>query len=236
MQTALKQLPNVKRTNLVDEVIAAIRTLIGNDGYAAGARLPSENELARQLGVGRSTVREALRVLTHLGLVEPRSGLGTYVVDRRMREAQIQVPLTHDDIRHIYEYRSGVEVICARLAAERRTSEQMAAIRDTWSACRRAVEMDNADEFGRLDAQFHFSIVKASQNPYYIESYARFLDVIGLSISPVLQLGPLAAMLHFHDELVQRIEARDAEGSARIVEENFAEAGVRVRMLRDVVT
>jgi DNA-binding FadR family transcriptional regulator len=233
MQPALQALPSVKRTNLVDEVIAAVQTLIGNEGYPPGTKLPSEQELARQLGVGRSTVREALRVLTHLGLVEPRSGLGTYVVDRRVRDTNIRAPLTRDDIQNIYDFRAGVEVACARLAAERRTPEQMTAIREAWLACRRAVEIDSADEFGRLDAEFHFSIVKAAQNPFYTESYGRLLDIIGLSISPILQLGPLNAMLHFHDELIRRIEAQDAEGAARIVEENFAEAGVRVRLLRD---
>jgi hypothetical protein len=51
------------------------------------------------------------------------------------------------------------------------------------------------------------------------------------SISPILQLGPLMAMIHFHDELVQLIDAQDAEGGARVVEENFAEARVRIRLL-----
>jgi GntR family transcriptional regulator, transcriptional repressor for pyruvate dehydrogenase complex len=234
MQTALKRLPSVKRTNLVDEVIAAIQTLIGDEGdYVPGTRLPSEAELARQLGVGRSTVREALRVLTHLGLVEPRSGLGTYIVDRRIPDTHIRAPLTLDNVQHIYEFRFGLEVSCARLAAERRSRQQMDTIRDSWAACRRAVETNSADEFARLDAQFHFAIVKAAANPFFIESYERVLDVIRLSISPVLQLGPLPAMLHFHDELVRLIEVQDAEGAVRAVEENFAEARVRLRLLLD---
>jgi DNA-binding FadR family transcriptional regulator len=167
MKTAPRQLTSVKRTNLVDEVIVSIRTLIGDEGgYLPGSRLPSESELARQLGVGRSTVREALRVLTHLGLVEPRSGLGTYIVDKRIPDTHLRAPLTLDDVQHIYEFRFGLELQCARLAAERRTRQQMNAIRNAWAGCRRAVDMDSADEFARLDAEFHFSIVKAAGNPF----------------------------------------------------------------------
>jgi DNA-binding FadR family transcriptional regulator len=77
-----KPLPKVPRTSLVDEVIAAMRAMLSEDAWSPGTKLPSEQQLGRELGVGRSTVREALRVLEHLGLVESRSGLGTYVTER----------------------------------------------------------------------------------------------------------------------------------------------------------
>jgi GntR family transcriptional regulator, transcriptional repressor for pyruvate dehydrogenase complex len=234
MQPAFKQLSNIKRTSLVDEVIASIQGLIGDGtAYAPGTRLPSEYELARQLGVGRSTIREALRVLTHLGLVEARNGLGTYIAGRRIPKTHVQAPLDRLSVQHIFEFRHGIELPCARLAAERRTGDQMRVIRESWGACRAAIEMDRADEFARLDTDFHFAVLKASGNPFYVECYSRMLDVIKLSITPMLQLGPLEKMLHFHDNIVESIELQDVEGAARAVEENFAEAHIRLRMLLD---
>src|SRR5690606_8296077 len=70
----------VQPNHLVDQVLSALRVALENEVYKPGDKLPSEARLAAEFGVGRSTVREALRVLSHLGLVETWSGKGTFVV------------------------------------------------------------------------------------------------------------------------------------------------------------
>ena len=226
-----KPLPRVAKTSLVDEVIVAMRRMLSEDAWAPGTRLPSEQELGRQLGVGRSTVREALRVLGHLGVVESRSGLGTYVVGRDMQSARVEHPPTPQALQELYEFRRAIEIPAARLAAERRTDAQMQAIHAAWDECGRAVKSDSPDEFARLDYRFHFSIVAASQNQLFIDAYRGIEKAFASRVNLILAQGPLRSMLHFHDELIAAIERRAPEAAEQAVAENFMETDVRLRLV-----
>ena len=224
-------LPKVSRTSLVDEVIGVLRKMLNEDAWSSGARLPSEQELARQLGVGRSTVREALRVLAHLGMVESRRGLGTYVVDRGMLQKGLEHLHSPDALRELYEYRRMLELPAAQVAAARRTAEHMQAIRSAWRACEAAVKRDSADEFARLDFQFHLSIMQASQNRFLIQAYRRLESPFAQHVNHILALGPLQSMLHFHDGLILAIDRGDPDAAARAVNDNFMEIDVRLGLL-----
>jgi DNA-binding FadR family transcriptional regulator len=226
-----KALSRVARTSLVDEVIAVMRRMLGEDAWPPGTKLPSEQQLARELGVGRSTVREALRVLEHLGLVESRSGLGTYVIERGMPAGKLEYPQTPETLQELYEFRRTLEIPAARLAAERRTTAEMKAIKETWSRCRVAVERDSADEFARLDYAFHLSIIEAAHNRFYAEAYRTLEPVFPRYVNRILALGPLRSMLHFHDGLIAAIERQDPEAAVKEAEENFIETDVRLRLL-----
>ncbi len=105
---APKALPRVAKVSLVDEVIAAMRTML-SETWTVGSKLPSEQELSRQLGVGRSTVREALRVLEHLGLVESRSGMGTFVIEQQMPVPRTRYPEGPEGLVQLYEFRRAIE-------------------------------------------------------------------------------------------------------------------------------
>lgn len=228
---ARKTLPRVSRTSLVAEVIVVIRKMVKDDAWPSGAKLPSEQELGRQLGVGRSTVREALRVLGHLGIIESRSGLGTYVVNRGLPEGRVELPQTPESLQDLYEFRRAVEMPAARLAAERRTTKQLDKIRASWRACGLAVERNSADEFARRDFVFHLSIVEAARNRFYIEAYRNLENAFVSHVNAILALGPLRSMLHFHDGLISAIENGDPDAAARAVSENFMETDVRLRLL-----
>ena len=224
-------LPKVAKISLVDEVIRAMRQMLENDIWTAGTKLPSELELSRQLGVGRSTIREALRVLGHLGLVESRTGLGTYVTQQTMSNHPIELPQTAETLISLYEFRKALEIPGARLAAEKRTPEQMSDIRTAWDRCAQAVQTDSAVEFARLDFLFHFSIMKASQNQFYISAYEDLSDAFNGSVKLILGQGQLRSMLHFHDALIDAIADGDPERAERAVKDNFIETDVRLALL-----
>ncbi len=229
--SARNQLQRVSRTSLVDEVIVAMRRMLSEEAWSPGAKLPSEQELGRQLGVGRSTIREALRVLEHLGLVEPRSGLGTYVIDRGMPVGRVEYPRTPETLQELYEFRRAIEIPAARLAAERRTADKMARIQSAWNNCELAVERDSPDEFARLDYVFHLSIVEAAQNRFYFDAYKTLEKAFAGYVNLILALGPLRSMLHFHDGLIAAIARGDPAGAAKEAEQNFMETDVRLRLL-----
>ena len=231
MEQPHNSLSRVAKTSLVDEVIAAMRGMLSREAWAPGSKLPSEQELSRQLGVGRSTVREALRVLGHLGLVESRSGLGTYVMNRGIPEGRVAPPQSPEALVELYEFRRSIEIPAARYAAARRTAEQMLRIKSAWRDCELAVKRDSADEFAELDYQFHFSIIEAARNRYAIEAYKGIAEAFARNVTLILGQGQLRSMLHFHDDLIAAIDRGNSEAAAREVEANFVETDVRLQLL-----
>ena len=231
MEQELKTFPRVAKTSLVDEVIAAIRAMLGKEAWTIGSKLPSEQELSRQLGVGRSTVREALRVLGHLGLVEARSGLGTYVVHRGIHDGHVTYPQSREALLELYEFRRALEIPAAALAAERRTERQLDGIKAAWRACEQAVRRKSADEFAKLDYLFHLSIVEASNNRFAIEAYRGIADAFANNVTLILGQGQLRSMLHFHDDLIGAIDRGDAQAAEKEARGNFIETDVRLKLL-----
>lgn len=224
-------LSKVNKISLVDEVIRALRQMLENDTWTAGSKLPSELELSRQLGVGRSTIREALRVLGHLGLVEARTGLGTYVTQQTISDSPIELPQTAETLVELFEFRKAIEIPAARLAADRRTSQQMKDIRNAWDRCAQAVQSNSAIEFARLDFLFHLSIVKASHNRLFISAYENLVEAFKGNVKLILGQGQLRSMLHFHDALIEAISKGDTDQAERAVLDNFVETDVRLGLL-----
>jgi GntR family transcriptional regulator, transcriptional repressor for pyruvate dehydrogenase complex len=221
----------VQRSNLVDIVISSIREMIRDRPLEPGQKLPTEAEMARQLGVGRSTIREALRVLAHLGLVESRTGLGTFVRFKTAPDLRLRGSLPLPDINEVYEFRHTIEHACAPLAAERRSDSQMDAIRRLWSQCRAAAETNDLERFAVADTAFHSEIVEASGNRLFADAYRSACPVIKEGIAAVLAVGHLHSMLDFHDGLVSAIERKDRKAALQAVNENFREAAARLRLL-----
>jgi len=230
-QTKVAVLPKIAKVSLVDEVIRALRQMLENEIWADGSKLPSESELSRQLGVGRSTIREALRVLGHLGLVESKTGLGTYVTQQKMSNNPIELPQTAATLIALYEFRKTIEIPAARLAAERRTEKQMNQIRSAWSECAQAVQANSAVEFARLDFLFHLSIVNASRNQFLVAAYESLGEAFKGNVKLILGQGQLKGMLHFHDPLIGAIADRNVEAADLAVRDNFVETDIRLGLL-----
>lgn len=117
-------LATTHRTGLVDQVIEQMRQAISSGEWPVGQRIPAEPDLVGALGVGRNTVREAVRALAHAGVLEVRQGDGTFV--RATSELSGAVRrLVGDELREVLQVRRALEVEGSRLAALRRTPEEL---------------------------------------------------------------------------------------------------------------
>jgi DNA-binding FadR family transcriptional regulator len=176
-------------------------------------------------------VREALRVLGHLGLVQSRSGLGTFVVGRELAVRGSASVGEAEALVQFFEFRRAVEPAAARLAAQNRTLAALAAIELAWQACYEAAQNSSVEEFTALDHSFHLSIFEAGENHFLIDVYRStrpdFIKYVGM----VLALGPLTRMMHFHDNLIQAIRDQDSVAAIQAVEENFVDTDVRQKMM-----
>jgi DNA-binding FadR family transcriptional regulator len=130
-----------------------------------GEKLPSERALAEALGVSRVTVREALRVLQGEGvIVTKRGGAGGAVITARDRTAEhlrSDSDKTRPQVAQVFEFRLAVETMASRLAAERRTDEDLAQFAECQTAL---LESRDIGDFRRADMAFHLAIADASGN------------------------------------------------------------------------
>ncbi len=168
----------MRRTNLIDRAVSRLREQITSGAWGVGTRIPAEPELAELIGVGRNTVREAVQSLVHAGMLERRQGSGTYVLaDSELGNAMgREIAGAHQ--RDVLEVRRSLEVESARLAALRRTPEQvelLRRLRDTRTAAYAGGEMD---QMVAADLALHRTIAQAAHNPVLLSLYENLQDAI----------------------------------------------------------
>ena len=113
----------IQRVNATQQVVDAFRTAIQKGTFKTGDRLPNETEIAKELGVGRSSLREALKILNVYGVIESRHGEGTFIVDNRARNffKFLGFERNKENIKEFMELRRVIEVgniisICGKLS------------------------------------------------------------------------------------------------------------------------
>jgi GntR family transcriptional regulator, transcriptional repressor for pyruvate dehydrogenase complex len=145
-----------------------IRWLTESGEIDVGEKLPSERELAATFRVGRSAVREALKSLSLLGLVEIRQGAGTFVISRSSdllpHVLEWGLILDGTKLKEMIEARIEVEVVLARLAAARATEEDLQRLQAEFGRMRAAVETDDIDAWVETDIAFHMAVAQAAHN------------------------------------------------------------------------
>lgn len=166
--------------SLVDQAIDGMRGLLDSGEWVVGTRIPPEPALAAALGVSRNTVREAVKALAHLGLLQVRRGDGTYVVATTEVQALMRRQLDRVEIAHLLEVRHMIEVRAAGLAAQRRTAADLATLDEVLA---RRAQVTGA-EFVRADVAFHVAVVEAAHNPLLSELYQGLVDTVAASIDP----------------------------------------------------
>lgn len=163
---------HINRVSVTEEIARRIRRMIESGKYVVGDKLPTEMELREQFGVGRSSVREALRILQAYGLVELRPGTGAFVAsptepsEEAVRSWFIE---KEPELDELMEVRMAVEPLAVKLATEKASEEEIAEIlrlHDRFTS-----ELSEADPLAlaAIDEAFHTAIVRASHNGLLIK-------------------------------------------------------------------
>ena len=148
-------------------VLAQLRRSIHLGHFGAGDRLPPERELAKLLGVSRTTVREAVRVLEGEGLVEIKRGSSGGISVRPQSLGRTELRRRMREFEEIIEFRLAVEPMAAWLAAERRSKTDLAALKKAfeWVAALAATGAEGAvSDWVRADGEYHLTIARISRN------------------------------------------------------------------------
>lgn len=155
----------VARIKVSDAAAAQLEQLIFQGSYAVGDKLPAERALAEQFGIGRSSMREGIKVLESEGLLESVHGRGVFVTSSRKRSGGLADWLVFDDftMSDLLEVRRALERDAAGFAAKRASHSQVDGLFELLAMAGR--EDCDDPEFVRLDVRFHQAISLASKNP-----------------------------------------------------------------------
>jgi GntR family transcriptional repressor for pyruvate dehydrogenase complex len=204
---------------LADRAYNAIVRIIADDGLTTGDRLPSEARLAELFGMSRTIVREALARLASDGITEARRGAGSFV--KRRPSERLGTHVAMDALAKTlgtYEVRFVLEAESARLAALRRSQDQLDTIEAALAALRAAL-LSNAPAHEE-DWLLHRAIVEATGNSAFLPVFDLLQNEVvqilraGVDISRSRPPHVIGAMMDEHDAIVDAIRARDADGAA----------------------
>jgi DNA-binding FadR family transcriptional regulator len=211
----MKRISAPRRTaSLSAQLVESLRSHIEAGGWPVGTRIPPEQDLMEELGVGRSTLREAIGALVHLGLLEPRAGDGTYVRSSSELQSVMVRRASSVERSKVLELRTVLEEYASGAAALRRSEGQLQQLRELLADADEASAGEDTAAATNVDALFHRAVVRASGNDLLVEVY----DHLGtaLTASPG---GPAWDATHaeeharLHRRLVDAIESRDSNGA-----------------------
>jgi len=225
MQLALVE--PIRRSRLYQGIVEQIEGLLARGDIRPGDQLPAERALAEQFQVSRASVREALRSLELLGVVQTRAGGGTFV--RQAKADDLARPLTSlitrgHTLTDVIEVRLLIEPAIAAQAAARRSDAQLAELREIFAAQERKVAA--GESYAEEDARFHELIGEAARNELLVTMLEVIWDVLRSSRDEWLQTNQRAhRSVDAHRRILTAVEAGDAEAARTAAAEHIREVG-----------
>jgi GntR family transcriptional regulator, transcriptional repressor for pyruvate dehydrogenase complex len=216
----------IQRANLTDEIVKRIVDMILDRHLQPGEKLPPERELAQQLSVGRSSLREAIKILSATGVVRVSIGEGMFVghgdLSRITESMTLGFLLGDHGVNELLEARRTIELELAALAAERGTDAEIAEIGRHLETMRRMFE-DPAG-YGTADLEFHLAVARAAHNRVLFSvfhSLRKILRPVIVKHVAVHDVSDMPVAFRTHVLLYEALKRRDPAGSRQAMAVQF---------------
>ncbi|HEX6228558.1 MAG TPA: GntR family transcriptional regulator [Solirubrobacterales bacterium] len=210
----------IKIARAYEQLAALLRERITSGDLREGDRLPSETALAKQAGVSRSTVREALRILEQSGLVERASPRIMVVADRSdvpaFRELRRELRRHNVTFHHLHEALMTIDTELTRLAAMRADRSDLETLHELIAAQER--HLDHLGEWSRLDVEFHATIAEVSANPALIVAREPISQLLLPALYRFMDTRDMAEhATEYHRRILNEIEVHDPDTAAAVM-------------------
>lgn len=206
----------IKKSAVAEAIAARLLTMIKAKQLSPGQKLPPERELAAMLNVSRPSLREALRALAMMNVIEMRQGDGTYIssleTEQLVEHLDFVLALDDSTFLQLFEARKIVESGIAGLAARRITPAQIAGLEDLQSLSRSSVA--DPDAFLEVDLEIHNAITEAARNPF-LKRFTVSLSSISLAsrVRTVNIPGVIQQAASDHQAIISALKAGDADAA-----------------------
>lgn len=216
----------IKKTRVAQEVADRIRVLMLDGTFPSGQPLPSERHLAEQFGVSRGSIRDALRTLETIGLLETRHGQGTYPhelsVERLVAPLASVMSYRPDLQEELHDVRRMFEPAVARAAAVRATEDDLADLQRVLDTQRQ--KLITGQSAITEDTAFHAILARATRNRVVMNIMATLNDLLVESrTQSLLHKGRPARSMDGHEAVVAAIRRKDADAAARAMYEHITQ-------------
>jgi DNA-binding FadR family transcriptional regulator len=225
-------LAKIKRKTVVAQVMDKIRQLISSGQFKTGDRIPTEGELAARLGIGRSSIREAIKVFNYLGVLDSQTAKGTFVCDRASISAEAltwSILLGRDDYRDLIDTRGAIEMWSLVLLAERcaqdpaLVAEPLEALEQQLERMRRAIAAGEREELAKADYDFHAAAIAGGGNRLFTAVYGVLRAFMYEEIEKSHQdFTDISTIIQEHEEFVKALRSGDPLTAQRTVKTHIA--------------
>jgi len=212
----------ITRSSAADKVLASLHEMIASGRFRPGEILPSQDDLARQLGVSRNTLREAIHKLSAMGLLTAKQGVGTTV--EPMSPAGYLAPLEGHlrldsmSAREFIEARACLERTIVSLAVARAKRKDIQSLRALLELQRQAFQKNDQAEFVRQDVAFHMELGRVGGNRVLGKVLQTIWGMLHAFISEVAQLpGAIEDAIRFHSDIVNAVAARRSDRAEELM-------------------
>ena len=196
--------------NLTTKSIDALLGLIRSGTVKHGEKLPAQDELAKMLGISRTSLREALKELSYRGIIISRHGYGTFVADDMIGEAEVAAA------------RRLIEPDMAMMAAERCGDGDLAMLRELLNRMAPHIETKTFEDFSDLDAEFHCAIAEICGNRALLRMFNALRDIM-LHQQNIVQMidGAMVRSHACHVEIFNAMARRDPVAAGQMMRKHM---------------
>ena len=229
----------IKTKRLYEEIVEQIKQLITDGRLKPGDRLLAERELAEQFQVSRASVREAIRTLEMLGVIDIRPGEGTFVrgteTDDIIRPLAMFLAVERSSLLDMFEMRRIFETATASLAAERASEEELDHIEAMLDKMRERLNVLDPEKGEEFDAAFHYAVAEATHNSLLTKLFKTVSEEFAKANSVARRqlyhdnIQNAQKIIDQHSEILEAIRSRSpkAAGEAMLAHLIFAEGELR---------
>lgn len=216
---------SISKVNLSDQIVDGIIEDIKKGTISAGDKLPSETQLAKQLGVARHAVREALRKLEQMAIIETATGLGSFVKKDAPSDfaPQLTSLLVFNAIneRDVFEIRVALETHAASMAAERLTLELAERLQEDIAQMEAAMSDGDFEAYAVANVDFHERIISATNNKIFMIMYRTITELIIQTQDRSNRSQSMECSIKGHKNILDALQRRDAQRAVENVREHL---------------
>lgn len=215
----------IQKINAVEQVFEQMQNLLIDGTWKPGDKLPSENELSDAFGVSRMTIRQSMQKLKALGLIETRTGSGSYVREVSPEDSLNElIPLMYigkPSQTHVFQFREMIDSDSVRLATLMADSAGIKQLEKILDLMKKAAAADDLDAFSEYDLKFHMQIVQMTKNPMIIKAYDILINVLTESMRSVIDKMKYKPALNYHKRILDAMKKKDEILAEQLMHEHI---------------
>lgn len=218
----------IKKVRLSESVIDAIKKMIVEGDFKAGDRFYSENELTQRLGVSRSSIREAMRMLEFSGQVSVRQGKGIFIADaqgEQLKAFSVWLKNNEQSIKDNFEVRMIIEPKAARRAAENADKDDLRKMEQVCQQFAQFAQEQNTEEVIQCDRRFHRLLAGATKNKtLYVLMKSMTTSLPNGWVSSLYTPGRIEKTVSEHNDILEAIIQRDKSAAENAMTRHLVNA------------